>query len=109
MPPQLTNLTSEASPDAAIAALRDAFSEREAAGPPAASTRSAFALLLGCWRAFRRWRQRESVRVSLHDLSDRELMDIGLTRSDVDYIAAGRAIERLRDGTGHPWPSRGAM
>jgi len=34
----------------------------------------------------------------LHDLSDRELRDIGLTSSDIDYIVAGRAIERLRDG-----------
>ena len=30
----------EACPDASIAALRDAFSEKEAAGPPVASTRS---------------------------------------------------------------------
>ena len=113
MPPQQTNLTSEACPDAAIAALRDAFSEKEAAGPPVASTRSVFGLLQGllqgCWRAFRRWRQRESLRVSLHDLSDRELMDIGLTPGDIDYMVAGRAIERLRDGTAHLWPSRGVM
>jgi uncharacterized protein YjiS (DUF1127 family) len=34
----------------------------------------------------------------LHDLSERELMDIGLTSSDIDYIVADRAIERLRDG-----------
>jgi uncharacterized protein YjiS (DUF1127 family) len=34
----------------------------------------------------------------LHDLSDRELRDIGLTSGDIDYIVAGRAIERLRDG-----------
>lgn len=109
MPPQPTNITSEASPDAAIAALRDAFSEKEAAGPPVASTRRVLGLLHGWWHAFRQWRQRESLRVSLHDLSDRELMDIGLTRCDIDYIAAGRAIGRLRDGTTYPWPSRGVM
>jgi uncharacterized protein YjiS (DUF1127 family) len=34
----------------------------------------------------------------LHELSDRELMDIGLTSGEIDYIVAGRAIERLRDG-----------
>jgi uncharacterized protein YjiS (DUF1127 family) len=133
MPSQQTNLTSEtgrdaaglrndptialvknatgdaladACPDASIAALRDAFSEKEAAGPPVASTRSVSSLLQGYWRAFRKRRQRERLRVSLHDLSDRELMDIGLTRSDIDYIADGRAIERLRDGT---WLSRGVM
>jgi uncharacterized protein YjiS (DUF1127 family) len=109
MPPQPTNLTSEACPEAAIAALQDALPEKKAAGPPAASTRSVFGLLQRCWRAFRKWRQRESLRVSLHDLSERELMDIGLTSGDIDYIVAGRAIERLRDGTTYLWPSHGVM
>lgn len=96
----------EACPDASIAALRDAFSEKEAAGPPGASTRSVWSVLRVYWRAFRKWCQREKSRVNLHDLSDRELIDIGLTRSDIEYIAAGRAIERLRDGA---WLSRGGM
>jgi uncharacterized protein YjiS (DUF1127 family) len=96
----------EAGPDASIAALRDAFSEKEAAGPPVALARSVLSSLQGYWREFRKRRQRERLRVSLHDLSDRELMDIGLTRSDIDYIVAGRAIERLRDGK---WLSRGVM
>jgi uncharacterized protein YjiS (DUF1127 family) len=136
MPPQQTNLTSEtgrdaaglrldraialvkdatgdalaeACPDASIAALRDAFSEKDAAGPPVASTRSVLSLLQGYWRAFRKRRQRERLRVNLHDLSDRELMDIGLTRSDIGYVVADRAIERLRDGTTYLWPSRGGM
>jgi len=123
MPPQQTKLTSEtgrdaaglclaidlekdatgdalaeARPDASIAARRDAPSEKEAAGPPVASTRSVLSFLEGYWRAFRKWRQRERLRVSLHDLSERELMDIGLTSSEIEYIDAGRAIERLRDG-----------
>jgi uncharacterized protein YjiS (DUF1127 family) len=133
MPPQKTDLTSEtgrdaaglrldpavalvkdatgdalaeAGPDASITTLRDAFSEKEAAGQPVASRRSVLSLLQGYWRAFRKRRQRERVRVGLHDLSDRELMDIGLTRSDIDCIVASRAIERLRDGT---WLSRGVM
>ena len=80
MPPQQTKLTSEA------------------AGPPVASTWSVLSMLQGCWRAFRKRRQRERLRVSLHDLSDRELRDIGLTSSDINTIVAGRAIERLRDG-----------
>lgn len=45
---------------------------------------------------------------TLHDLSDRELMDIGLTRSEIDCIAPERAIERLRDSTRTLW-GRGAM
>lgn len=136
MPPQQTNVTSEtgrdaagarleltaalakdalsdgsarACPDASIAALRDAFSEKEAVGPPVASTQSIVSLLQGYWRAFRKWRQRERFRVSLHSLSERELTDIGLTASDIDYIVADKAIERLRDGTAYFWPSRGEM
>jgi uncharacterized protein YjiS (DUF1127 family) len=99
-----------ARPDAPIAALRDRFPEKEVAGPPAASTRSVLSLLEGYWRAFQDRRQRERLRVSLHDLTDRELMDIGLTRGDIEYIAAHRAIERLRDGTTYLWIlSRGVM
>jgi uncharacterized protein YjiS (DUF1127 family) len=135
MPPQQTNVTSEtgrdaagplelttalakdamsdgsamACPDASIAALRDAFQEKEAVGPPVASTPRVLSLLQYYWRAFRKWRQRESFRANLHNMSERELMDIGLTSSDIDYIAADRAIERLRDGTAYFWPSRGVM
>lgn len=122
MPPQQTKLTSEpgrdaaglgigialvtditgdamaeARPDSSIAAARDGSSGQEPAGPPVASTPSVPSLLKGCWRAFRRWRQRKRSRVNLHDLSERELMDIGLTSSEIDYIEAGRAFERLRD------------
>jgi uncharacterized protein YjiS (DUF1127 family) len=130
MPPQQTNLTSgtgrdaagpgldlsialvkdamgEASAaaraDASIAALRDALSEKDAAGPPAASTRSVLGLLKGYWRAFHERRQRRGLRASVHDLSDRELMDIGVTRAEIDRIAAHQAIDRLRDGTTNLW------
>ena len=137
MPPQQTNLTSEtgrdaaglgldlsialvkdamgqalaaARPDASIAAPRNALSEKETAGPPAASTRSVLSLLKGYWRALQERRQRQRLRASLHDLSDRELMDIGVTRAEIDCIAAHRAIDRLRDGTTHLWIlSRGVI
>jgi uncharacterized protein YjiS (DUF1127 family) len=134
MPPQQTNVTSltrrdvarprltialvknatgdalaEARPDASIATLRDAFSEKEAAGPPVASTRSVLDLLRDTWRAFRERRQRERLRVSLRDLSERELMDIGVPQGDIEHIVANRAIERLRDGTAYQWLSRGLM
>jgi uncharacterized protein YjiS (DUF1127 family) len=137
MPPQQTNLTSEtardaaglgldlsialvkdamgqalpaARPDASIAAPRNALSEKGAAGPPAASERSVLSLLKGYWRAFQERRQRRWLRAGLHDLSDRELMDIGVTRAEIDRIAAHRAIDRLRDGTTQLWMrSRGVM
>ena len=135
MPPRQTNLTSEtgrdaarrgrdlsialvkdanalaaARPDASIAALRDALSEKDAAGPPAASTRSVLSLLRGYWRTFQQQRQRQRLRASLDELSDRELMDIGVTRAEIDCIAAHRAIARLRNGTMLLWTlSRGGM
>jgi uncharacterized protein YjiS (DUF1127 family) len=97
MPPQQTNLTSETGRDA-TAALGGALSEKEAAGPPGTSARSVLSLLKRSWRAFQERRQRQRVRATLHDLSERELMDIGVTSADIDYIAAHRAFDRLRDG-----------
>ena len=136
MPPQQTNLTSGTRRDAAglgpdlsialvtgamgsalpaarhdssIAALRDALSDKDAAGPPAAATRSVFNSLGRYWRAFQESRRSRSVRVSVRDLSERQLMDIGLPAGDIDHIAAHRAIEGLRDATRHLWMSRGVM
>ena len=121
MPTQQTNLTSETEQDAAvlgldlsialvkealgdtltaerpnasIAVLDGALSEKDA-GRTAASTRSVLSLFKRYWRAFRERR--------LHDLSDRELMDIGLTRGEIDCIAPHRAIDTLRDSTIHLW------
>jgi uncharacterized protein YjiS (DUF1127 family) len=88
--------------DASIAAPRDALSEKDAAGPPAAAARSVFGLLARYWRAFQESRRRRSG-VGLRDLSERQLMDIGLTPGDIDHIAAHRALERLRDGTTYLW------
>jgi uncharacterized protein YjiS (DUF1127 family) len=121
MPPQQTNITSKTEGDAAglglelpialardamdeaaarlnasIATLNDALSEKDAAGPTAASTRSVLSLLKRYWRAFQERRQRQSLRAGLAYLSDRELMDIGLTRGEIDYITPQRAIDRLR-------------
>jgi len=131
MPPQQTNLTSEtdaaglgldlsialvndathdalaaARPNAPIAALDDVLSEKDAAGPTAASTWSVLGLLKRYWRAYQE--RRQSLRATLQDLSDRELMDIGLTRAEIDYITPQRAIDTLRDRTTYLW-SRGVM
>lgn len=91
MPPQQTNITSEIESDAARLRL---------------DLSVVLSLLKRYWRAFREWRQRP--RVTLQDLSDRELMDIGLTGGEIDYITRERAIDRLRDSTTHLW-SRGGM
>lgn len=91
---------------ASAAALDDAWPDKDAAGPAAASTRSVLGLLRRVWLAFQE--RRRNQRLTLQDLSDRELMDIGLTRSEIDYLAPQRAIDRLRDSTRYLW-NRGGM
>ena len=86
-------------PNATIAALDGALSEKDAAEPPATSARSVLSLLKRYWRAFQERCQRQRLRATLHDLSDRELVDIGVTRAEIDCIAAYRAFDKLRDGT----------
>jgi uncharacterized protein YjiS (DUF1127 family) len=119
MPTQQTNLTSKSERDAAVLglspalvkeAMDDTLSQKDAAGLTAASTRGLLSLLKRYWRAFRERRQRQSLRDTLHELSDRELMDIGLTRDEIGYIARHRAIDTLGDSTTHLWiMSRGVM
>jgi uncharacterized protein YjiS (DUF1127 family) len=92
MPPQQTNITSEA----------------EGLPLELASTRSILGLLARYWRALQDWRWRQGPHIALQDLSDRELMDIGLTRGEVEYISPERAIERLRDNARTLW-GRGGM
>ncbi|MET4120685.1 uncharacterized protein YjiS (DUF1127 family) [Bradyrhizobium sp. JR1.5] len=92
MPPQQTNITSEA----------------EGLPLELASTRSIPGLLARYWRALQDWRWRRGPQIALQDLSDRELMDIGLTRGELDYISPERAIDRLRDRATDLW-SRGGM
>jgi len=42
------------------------------------------------WGAFQEWRKWERLRGDLSNLSDRELMDIGITRGEIDYVASNR-------------------
>ncbi|MDF0518165.1 hypothetical protein P0R31_13080 [Bradyrhizobium yuanmingense] len=127
MPPQLTNISSEAEHDAAvlrldrsIALAKQAMDEVLAAAarlnvsiatPGHASGREVAAAAPAqsperYWRAFREWLLHP--RVSLLDLSDRALIDIGLTRAEIDRLAPGRAIDTLRDRTSYLL-SRGGM
>ncbi|WP_368860661.1 DUF1127 domain-containing protein [Bradyrhizobium sp. Arg816] len=45
------------------------------------------------WDAFCEWRKREILRAQLCRLTDGELMDIGITRGEIDYVAINRAID----------------
>jgi uncharacterized protein YjiS (DUF1127 family) len=42
-------------------------------------------------RIYQNWRRHETVRRELSHLTDRELADIGITRSDIDRIVAEEA------------------
>jgi uncharacterized protein YjiS (DUF1127 family) len=127
MPPHQTNLTSgtprndvalgpdlsialtAARSNAPVAALDGASSEKDAAGSPAAPTRSILSLLKRYRRAFQQSRRRQKLRACLHGLSERELMDIGVAPGEIEYIVAHQAIARLRDSATLLWLSRGVM
>lgn len=91
MPPQLTDSTSATEGDAARRGL---------------DLTIVLSLLKRYWRVFQQ--QRQGQRVTLQDLSDRELMDIGLTRGEIDYFTPERAIDALRDRATDLW-RRGGM
>lgn len=43
------------------------------------------------WTGLLEWRERYRLRARLYDLSERELRDIGITRGEVEYLAANRS------------------
>jgi len=127
MPPQLTDISSGIESEAArrgltlsIVQAKDALDlalaerlkasakalDEDAAAPTAASTPSLLGLLKQAWLAF--LARRQNPQLTLQDLSDRELMDIGLTRGEVDYLTPQRAVDNLRDSTRYLW-NRGGM
>ena len=57
---------------------------------PASAKRQVYSPLETYWNAFQEWRKRQRLRATLCDLSDRELMDIGTTRGEIDYVASNR-------------------
>ena len=54
---------------------------------------SVFSLFRRYWGAFQERRKRQRLRATLCDLSDRELMDIGTTRGEIDYVASNRLVD----------------
>ena len=59
----------------------------------AVSTRRVSGFFRRYWAAFQDKRKRRRLRATLYDLSDRELMDIGTTRGEIDYVASNRGID----------------
>ena len=62
---------------------------------PATAKRQVYSPLETYWNAFQQWRKRDRLRTELYGLNDRELMDIGITRGEIDYFASNRGIEAL--------------
>jgi uncharacterized protein YjiS (DUF1127 family) len=50
---------------------------------PVTARRQVYSPLETYWNALREWRKRRRLLAKLCDLSDRELMDIGITRSEI--------------------------
>jgi uncharacterized protein YjiS (DUF1127 family) len=62
-------------------------------GRTAASTQLVSSFFKRYWAAFQERRERQRLRAALSDLSNRELMDIGTTRGEIDYVASNRSID----------------
>ncbi|MBR0738463.1 DUF1127 domain-containing protein [Bradyrhizobium liaoningense] len=83
----------------------------------ATARRQSYGPLEGILECISRVAQRERLRAALDDLGDRELMDIGIARSELDYVArsalsAGSAFYIIAalvepDGAMLPWICRG--
>jgi uncharacterized protein YjiS (DUF1127 family) len=59
----------------------------------AASTRRNSSFFRRFMSAYHERRQRRRLQATLCDLNDRELMDIGTTRSEIDYVSSNRDID----------------
>ena len=59
---------------------------------PASAKRQVYRPLETYWNAFQEWRKRERQRAELCRLTDSELMDIGITRGEIDYVASNHSI-----------------
>ena len=49
--------------------------------------------LKSSWGALQEWRTRQRLRATLYGLSDRELLDIGTTRGEINFVASNRGID----------------
>src|SRR5262245_35810618 len=51
------------------------------------------------WRAYALWWERRAAVHELHKLDDRTLKDIGVNRSEIEWVVYGQDATRLRDAT----------
>ena len=67
-----------------------------------ASVPRATMLLRKCWDAFKERRERARVRAILYGMHDRELKDLGFSRSEIESVMVDGSGERIR---AYPKPS----
>jgi uncharacterized protein YjiS (DUF1127 family) len=58
-----------------------------------APVRLGLSLLANYRAALREWHERRQLRARLSDLSDMALHDIGISRGEIDYVAANRDVD----------------
>jgi uncharacterized protein YjiS (DUF1127 family) len=64
----------------------------------AASTRRVSSFFKRYWDAFQERRKRQRERAELYRLNDWELMDIGMTRGEIEYVVSNRSFDREESG-----------
>ena len=60
----------------------------------ATTNRQVYSPLEAYWKALQEWRKCRKLQTELCRLTDSELMDIGITRSEIDYVASNHSIPR---------------
>ena len=64
-----------------------------ALGQPSVSTRQVPGFITRCWSALQKRRKRAKVRAALYALNGRDLHDIGIAHSDIEYVASNAIID----------------
>jgi uncharacterized protein YjiS (DUF1127 family) len=67
-------------------------------GQTAASTRRVSSFFKRYWDAFQERRKRQRERAELYRLNDREFMDIGMTRGEIEYVVSNQSFDREESG-----------
>ena len=60
---------------------------------PATTKRQVYSPIEAYWNTFQEWRKRERLRTQLYRLTDTELIDIGITRGEIEYVASNRGVD----------------